>query len=106
GRLNTQSKANAEKVALTGPLFLIAYEIRILIFREEPIIKVLFIGDIVGSTGRKALKQTLPQLKSKYNPQIIIANGENAAGGRGITAAIAKEFFELGVHGLTMGNHT
>lgn len=69
-------------------------------------IKVLFIGDIVGNTGRKALKETLPHLKSKYNPDIIIANGENAASGRGITAKIAKEFFELGIHGLTMGNHT
>lgn len=75
-------------------------------FEEEPAIKVLFIGDIVGSTGRKALKETLPHLKSKYSPHVIIANGENAAGGRGITAAIAKEFFELGIHGLTMGNHT
>lgn len=55
-------------------------------------IKVLFIGDIVGSTGRKALKASLPELKSKYNPHIIIANGENAASGRGITSAIANEF--------------
>ena len=69
-------------------------------------INVLFIGDIVGSTGRKALKASLPQLKSKYNPHIIIANGENAASGRGITSAIAHEFFNWGVHGLTMGNHT
>ncbi|WP_203232084.1 TIGR00282 family metallophosphoesterase [Paenibacillus pinistramenti] len=68
--------------------------------------KVLFIGDIVGQTGRKALKESLPQLKSKYNPDIIIANGENAASGRGITASIAKEFFDWGIHGLTMGNHT
>ncbi|MGZ7444484.1 TIGR00282 family metallophosphoesterase [Paenibacillus sp. TH7-28] len=68
--------------------------------------KVLFIGDIVGNTGRKALKATLPHLKSKYNPHIIIANGENAAAGRGINANIAKEFFEQGIHGLTMGNHT
>ncbi|WP_212938745.1 TIGR00282 family metallophosphoesterase [Paenibacillus antibioticophila] len=68
--------------------------------------KVLFIGDIVGNTGRKALKATLPHLKSKYNPHIIIANGENAASGRGITAKIAREFFEMGIHGLTMGNHT
>ncbi|MGO4543952.1 TIGR00282 family metallophosphoesterase [Paenibacillus sp. 2TAB23] len=67
---------------------------------------VLFIGDIVGNVGRSALKRVLPALKSKYNPHIIIANGENAAAGRGITAAIAKEFFEWGVHGITMGNHT
>ncbi len=68
--------------------------------------KVLFVGDIVGSAGRKALKENLPQLKSKVRPDIIIVNGENAAGGKGITAAIANEFFEQGVHGITMGNHT
>lgn len=68
--------------------------------------KVLFIGDIVGNVGRSALKRVLPALKSKYNPHIIIANGENAAAGRGITGAIAREFFEWGIHGITMGNHT
>ncbi len=68
--------------------------------------KVLFIGDIVGNVGRSALKRVLPALKSKYNPHIIIANGENAAAGRGITATIAREFFEWGIHGITMGNHT
>ncbi|PZD93390.1 TIGR00282 family metallophosphoesterase [Paenibacillus sambharensis] len=68
--------------------------------------KVLFVGDIVGNTGRSALKQVLPSLRSKYNPHIIIVNGENAAAGRGITGAIAREFFEWGVHGITMGNHT
>lgn len=48
----------------------------------------------------------LPLLKDKYQPHIIIANAENAAGGKGLTAAIAREFFDLGIHGLTMGNHT
>ncbi|MCR8630732.1 MULTISPECIES: TIGR00282 family metallophosphoesterase [Paenibacillus] len=68
--------------------------------------RILFIGDIVGSVGRKAVKACLPRLKTKLNPTFIIANGENAAAGRGITAAITKELFELGVHGITMGNHT
>ncbi|MCM3745935.1 TIGR00282 family metallophosphoesterase [Paenibacillus pasadenensis] len=68
--------------------------------------KVMFIGDIVGSVGRSALRKALPALRGKYNPDIIIVNGENAAAGRGITAAIAKEFFDLGVNGITMGNHT
>lgn len=54
--------------------------------------KVLFIGDIVGNVGRKALKENLPYLKSKYKPHVIIVNGENAAAGRGITGAIANEF--------------
>ncbi|SET41087.1 hypothetical protein SAMN03159358_1600 [Paenibacillus sp. NFR01] len=74
--------------------------------QEADTIKVLFIGDIVGNTGRKALREMLPSLKSKYQPHIIIANGENAAAGRGITSAIANEFFNWGVHGITMGNHT
>ncbi|WP_018883312.1 TIGR00282 family metallophosphoesterase [Paenibacillus massiliensis] len=69
-------------------------------------IKVLFIGDIVGSVGRKAIQHNLPELKRKHNPHIIIANGENAASGRGITAPIVKDLFDLGVHGITMGNHT
>ncbi|MFD0711348.1 TIGR00282 family metallophosphoesterase [Paenibacillus sp. GCM10027626] len=68
--------------------------------------KVLFIGDIVGSVGRAAVKKVLPALQSKFNPHIVIANGENAAAGRGITANIVKELLELGVHGITMGNHT
>jgi len=74
--------------------------------REAATINVLFIGDIVGSVGRKAVKSILPKLKSKYRTSIIIANGENAAAGRGITRAIATELFEAGVHGITMGNHT
>ncbi|HEY0828305.1 MAG TPA: TIGR00282 family metallophosphoesterase [Bacilli bacterium] len=67
--------------------------------------KVLFIGDIVGNIGRKALKETLPFLKTKFAPDVIIVNGENAANGRGINQQIAREFFEIGVHGITMGNH-
>ncbi|MFD2116756.1 TIGR00282 family metallophosphoesterase [Paenibacillus yanchengensis] len=67
---------------------------------------VLFIGDIVGKVGREAVKKVLPTLISKYQPHIIIANGENAASGRGITRPIATEFFEWGIHGITMGNHT
>lgn len=76
------------------------------VLKEGNVINVLFIGDIVGSVGRKALKDTLPSLKAKYNPHVIIVNGENAASGRGITQSIAKDFFEWGVHGITMGNHT
>lgn len=68
--------------------------------------KLLFIGDIVGSPGRKMLKEYLPKLKSKYNPAVTVVNGENAAGGRGITEKIYKEFIQLGVQVITMGNHT
>jgi metallophosphoesterase (TIGR00282 family) len=74
--------------------------------KEESSIRILFIGDIVGGSGRRAVKTQLSELKRKYDPAFIVVNGENAAGGRGITAQIAKELFELGVHGITMGNHT
>lgn len=67
---------------------------------------VLFLGDIVGKPGRDALRKVLPHLKSKHNPDFIIANGENAAHGRGITSSIVKELLDLGVQGITMGNHT
>jgi 2',3'-cyclic-nucleotide 2'-phosphodiesterase len=52
------------------------------------------------------VKDVLPGLRSKYRPDIIIANGENAAHGRGITKQIAKDLFDWGVHAITMGNHT
>ncbi len=68
--------------------------------------RIIFIGDIVGSSGREALQKNLPMIKEKYKPHMIIVNGENAAGGRGITEKIAKEFFSLGIHAITMGNHT
>jgi metallophosphoesterase (TIGR00282 family) len=72
----------------------------------ENMIRILFVGDIVGVVGRKAMKEVIPKLKSKFNPDFIIANGENSAAGRGITYKIVRELFELGVHGITMGNHT
>jgi metallophosphoesterase (TIGR00282 family) len=65
---------------------------------------VLFLGDIIGRPGRNALKKFLPSLVGKYSPAIIIANGENAAGGSGITEEISKELF-LQVDVLTSGNH-
>ena len=67
---------------------------------------VLFIGDIVGSLGRKTLTEQLPRLKQKYRPQVTIANGENAAGGRGITEKIYKGFLQSGVDVVTLGNHS
>lgn len=68
--------------------------------------KLLFIGDVVGSSGRTALKQYLPRLKQKYNPVVTIVNGENAAGGRGITEKIYKELLHAGADVITLGNHT
>jgi len=68
-------------------------------------LKVLFIGDIIGEPGRKMLKQALPDLLKAHVPDLVIANGENAAGGFGITPEIAEELFSLGIHVLTSGNH-
>ncbi|UFJ43242.1 TIGR00282 family metallophosphoesterase [Brevibacillus humidisoli] len=68
--------------------------------------QILFLGDIVGAPGREMVIQYLPLLKRKYQPTFVIANGENAAHGRGITEKIARELFEAGVQAITLGNHT
>lgn len=67
--------------------------------------KVLFIGDIMGRTGRDALAKHLPELKKTLKPDVVIVNGENAAHGIGITPDICKEFYALGVDVITTGNH-
>ena len=66
---------------------------------------ILFVGDVVGSPGREMIKEHLPALKRKYHPQLTIVNGENAAGGRGITEQIYKQFLEAGANAVTLGNH-
>lgn len=66
---------------------------------------VLFIGDIVGSPGRQAIKKLLPELKKEYRLDFVIANAENAAGGSGITRKVAEELFSAGVSVLTSGDH-
>jgi hypothetical protein len=65
---------------------------------------VLFLGDIVGRTGRRAMDKFLPALVKKYAPSLVIANGENAAGGSGITEDIGKDLL-MHVDVLTSGNH-
>jgi len=67
--------------------------------------RLMFIGDVVGSPGRKMVEQYIPKLKMKYKPNIVIINGENAAGGKGITEKIYRGFIELGAHAVTLGNH-
>jgi len=69
------------------------------------LMKILFIGDIVGSPGREAVKLLLPELKKEYRLDFVIANAENAAGGSGITPKVAEELFGLGVDVLTSGDH-
>ena len=68
--------------------------------------RVLFIGDVVGSLGRDTVTEYLPKLKKAYHPQVTILNGENAAAGRGITEKIYKKFLQDGVDVVTLGNHT
>ena len=67
-------------------------------------ISFLFLGDIIGRPGRKALKKYLPAFVEKHSPSLIIANGENAAGGLGITEKVAQELFTQ-IDVLTSGNH-
>ena len=67
--------------------------------------KVLFIGDIVGKIGRLATKALLPAVTNRYKIDLVIANGENAAGGFGITDKIVAELMGYGVHVITTGNH-
>jgi metallophosphoesterase (TIGR00282 family) len=63
------------------------------------------VGDVVGRPGRKALAELLPRLRDENNIDIALANGENAAGGIGITPPTAEEFFKAGVDFITSGNH-
>jgi len=68
-------------------------------------VKILFIGDIIGKPGRQALSRELHRLVDRHTVDIVIANGENAAGGFGLTVEVAKELFSQGIHLLTSGNH-
>ncbi|MFH0852697.1 MAG: TIGR00282 family metallophosphoesterase [bacterium] len=67
--------------------------------------KVLFFGDIVGKPGRQAIKKILPKLKEKHEPDLVCANGENLAHGKGISRDSIKEVLDAGVDWLTLGNH-
>jgi len=68
--------------------------------------RILFIGDVFGEPGRERLTTSLDSVCSKYQPDFVVANGENAAGGKGITFAAADEMYQAGVDAITMGNHT
>ena len=68
-------------------------------------LNVLFIGDIMGKPGRAAVKHFLPLLKEEYHIDVVIANGENAAAGKGLTKNVADELYNCGIEFITMGNH-
>jgi 2',3'-cyclic-nucleotide 2'-phosphodiesterase len=69
-------------------------------------VRVLFIGDICGRPGRDGLARAMPELRDRYVPDLVIANGENSAGGLGITPKTANAIFDCGVDVITLGNHT
>lgn len=66
---------------------------------------LLFIGDVVGEPGRKAVKTLLPKLREQHRLDFVVANGENSAGGSGITSKTAMELFSAGVDAITSGDH-
>jgi 2',3'-cyclic-nucleotide 2'-phosphodiesterase len=67
--------------------------------------KLLFIGDVVGSPGRQVLEAVLPALREEHAPDWLVVNGENSAGGLGVTPKTARAFFEMGADAITLGNH-
>jgi 2',3'-cyclic-nucleotide 2'-phosphodiesterase len=69
-------------------------------------ISILFVGDIVGGIGRRTFAALLPALRERLAPTFVVVNGENAAGGVGITSTVAKELFAAGTDVITLGNHT
>lgn len=68
--------------------------------------RVLFLGDVVGRSGRKAVTQNVPRLRRDLSLDAVICNAENAAGGFGITLAVATELYDAGVDVITLGNHS
>jgi metallophosphoesterase (TIGR00282 family) len=67
--------------------------------------KILFIGDILGQPGRRIVKELLPLLREELQPDLVLANGENAAAGFGITPSLVEELLDLGIAVITSGNH-
>ncbi|MBP9706920.1 MAG: YmdB family metallophosphoesterase [Oligoflexales bacterium] len=67
--------------------------------------RFLIIGDVMGRVGRKCLQDYLPHARKQYSPDAVIINGENSAGGFGITESVYQEFVDLGVDAITSGNH-
>jgi 2',3'-cyclic-nucleotide 2'-phosphodiesterase len=68
-------------------------------------VNILFVGDVFGSAGRHIVREHLPHVLETHAVDLLVINGENAAGGFGITPSIAEEIFDLGAHVITTGNH-
>ncbi|MBA2516874.1 MAG: TIGR00282 family metallophosphoesterase [Solirubrobacterales bacterium] len=67
---------------------------------------ILFVGDVVASVGRRAFRKLLPGLRDEFGVDFVVVNGENAAGGIGITPKTAEDLFAAGADAITLGNHT
>jgi metallophosphoesterase (TIGR00282 family) len=67
--------------------------------------KILFVGDVVGGIGRRTLAALLPALRERHEVDFAVVNGENAAGGVGITERTARQIFDAGADAITLGNH-
>jgi 2',3'-cyclic-nucleotide 2'-phosphodiesterase len=67
---------------------------------------ILFVGDVVGSAGRRALRELLPGLRHEFALDFVVVNGENVAAGVGITPKLAEDLFAAGADVITLGNHT
>ena len=67
--------------------------------------RILMIGDVIGRPGRRAVQALLPGLRDEYRIDLVVANGENAAGGFGLTIETAQDLFDYGVDAITSGNH-
>jgi 2',3'-cyclic-nucleotide 2'-phosphodiesterase len=72
---------------------------------ESPAVKVLFVGDVVGGIGRRTLAALLPGIRDAHQPDFVVVNGENAAGGVGITEKTARDLLNAGADAITLGNH-
>jgi metallophosphoesterase (TIGR00282 family) len=72
---------------------------------ESLTVKLLFVGDVVGGIGRRTLAALLPGIRDAHRPDFVIVNGENSAGGVGVTEKTARELFETGADAITLGNH-
>lgn len=68
-------------------------------------LRIAMIGDIVGKPGRRVVQQQIPELRRRWNPDLIVANGENIAGGSGITPQLYQKLLSYGVDGVTLGDH-
>jgi 2',3'-cyclic-nucleotide 2'-phosphodiesterase len=72
---------------------------------ESPAVKVLFVGDVVGGIGRRTLAALLPGIRDAHQPDFVVVNGENSAGGVGITEKTARDLLNTGADAITLGNH-